>query len=188
MRRTFPVLVLLLAAANLAAADNPPRKEWTVEGVTREALVSHLHQFEIGEVIYGDPQLLYEGWQDETPPVNSLQTKVSKILPKDGKRFRFEYEYDFGDGWEHEVLFEGCLRAEKGTRYPLCLEGEQACPPEDVGGPYGYQEYLEALADPKHERHDEFLEWRGPFDPKAFDPAAATKAMRKGLPNWRETE
>jgi hypothetical protein len=149
---------------------------------------SHLHQFKIGEVIYGDPQLLYEGWQDETPPVNSLHTKVSKIVPKDGKRFRFDYEYDFGDGWEHEILFEGCLRAEKGTRYPLCLEGERACPPEDVGGIGGYEEYLEAMADPKHERHEEFLEWRGPFDPKAFDPAVATKAMRKGLPNWREME
>ena len=45
--------------------------------------------------------------------------KVSKIVPEDGKRFRFDYEYDFGDGWEHEILFEGCLQAEKGTRYPL---------------------------------------------------------------------
>ena len=114
---------------------------------------SHLHQFKINSVIYGDPQLLYEGWEDETPPVNSLRTKLSEIIPEDGKRFAFSYEYDFGDGWEHEVLFEGCLRAEKGARYPLCLEGERACPPEDVGGTYGYQEYLEAMADPKHKEH-----------------------------------
>ena len=95
---------------------------------------SHLHQFKIGGVRHGDPELLYEGWEDEEPPVNSLRTKISKIVPKDGKRFSFDYEYDFGDGWEHENLFEGCLRAEKGTRYPLCLEGQRACPPEDVGG------------------------------------------------------
>ena len=120
-----------------------------------------------------------QGYEDST------NTKLSDVLPKSGKRFRFEYEYDFGDGWEHEILFEGCLRVEKGARYPLCVEGERACPPEDVGGTYGYQEYLEAMADPKHERHDECMEWRGPSDPEAFDAKAMTKKMRRGLPNWR---
>lgn len=149
---------------------------------------SHLHQFKIGGVVYGDPELLCEGWQDETLPVNSLQTKISKIVPRNGKPFHFEYEYDFGDGWEHEVVFEGCLRAETGTRYPLCLEGDRACPPEDVGGVGGYEEYLEALADPKHKRHEEFMEWRAAFDPEAFDAQATTKRMRRGLPNWRNME
>lgn len=149
---------------------------------------SHLHQFTIDGVIHGDPQLLYEGWQDETPPVNSLRTRISQIVPEDGSRFQFDYEYDFGDGWEHEVLFEGCLPAEKGTRYPVCVEGERACPPEDVGGTYGYQEYLEAMADPEHEEHESFMEWRGPFDPEAFSAEEATKDMRRGLPNWREME
>lgn len=147
---------------------------------------SHLHQFKIGGVIYGDPELLFEGWEDETPPVNSLRIKISTILPADGKRFRFDYEYDFGDGWEHEILFEGCLRAEKQTRYPLCLEGERACPPEDVGGIYGYQEFLEALADPKHEEHESFMKWCGPFDAEKFDAKSGTRRMQKGLPNWRE--
>ena len=126
---------------------------------------SHLHQFKIGGVIYGDPELLCEGF-GEDPIVNSPQTKVSKIVPKGGKRFQFDYEYDFGDGWEHEIMFEGCLQAEKETRYPICLEGGRACPPEDVGGTYGYQEYLEALADPKHEQHKEFMEWSGRFNPR----------------------
>jgi hypothetical protein len=149
---------------------------------------SHLHQFEINGVRHGDPDLIYEGWEDEEPPVNSRRLKISKIVPQDGKRFSFDYEYDFGDGWEHEIVFEGCLRAEKGTRFPLCLEGERACPPEDVGGTGGYEEYLEAMANPKHKEHDSFMEWRGPFDPVAFDAKAATKEMRKGLPNWREME
>ena len=70
----------------------------------------------------------------------------------------------------------------------MCLEGKRACPPEDVGGPYGYQEYLEAMADPKHEQHEEFMEWSGRFAPEKFDAKAATKAMQKGLPNWREME
>lgn len=149
---------------------------------------SHLHQFEINGVRYGDPELLCEGWEDETPPVNSLRTKVSQIVPKAGKQFRFAYEYDFGDDWIHEILFEDCPKAEKGIRYPLCLEGKRACPPEDVGGTYGYQEYLEALADPKHEQHKEFMEWRGRFAPEKFDAKAATRRMQRGLPNWREME
>jgi hypothetical protein len=70
---------------------------------------------------------------------------------------------------------------EKGMTYPLCLEGARACPPEDVGGIGGYAEFLEALADPEHERHDEFLEWTGPFDPEEFDPKGATKQMLQGL-------
>lgn len=147
---------------------------------------SHLHQFEIDGVIYGDPELLYEGWQDETPPIDSLNTRISQIVPEDGKRYSFRYEYDFGDDWQHEVLFEGCLRAEKKVRYPLCVEGERVCPPEDVGGIWGYAEFLEALADPNHEQHDGFVEWAGPFDSEDFDVEKATKAMRRGLPDWRQ--
>jgi hypothetical protein len=74
------------------------------------------------------------------------------------------------------------------TRYPSCLEGERACPPEDVGGHCGYQEYLEALADPKHERHGEFVEWCGPFDSENFDASLATKKMGRGLRNWRNVD
>jgi hypothetical protein len=111
---------------------------------------------------------------------------LSDILPRSGRRFRFEYEYDFGDGWRHEVLFEGCLRAERGRCYPVCIEGARACPPEDVGGTWGYEEFLEAMADPDHEQHEEFRDWIGArFYPEAFDPAAATREMRRGLPDWR---
>ncbi len=149
---------------------------------------SHLHQFMIGGVVHGDPELLCEGWVDETPPVNSRRTKVSKIIPKDGSRFAFDYEYDFGDSWEHEILFEGCLPAEKGTRYPLCVEGERACPPEDVGGVWSFAEFLKAIADPIHKRHEELLEWSGPYNAEQFDAQAATKEMRKGLPDWRKME
>jgi hypothetical protein len=149
---------------------------------------SHLHQFKIGGVIYGDPQLLCEGWEDDPEILSSLETRLRDFVPEDGRRFAFTYEYDFGDGWEHEVLFEGCLRAEKGVRYPICVEGERACPPEDMGGTYGYQEYLKAMADPEHEEHESWMQWRGPFDSEAFDAQAATKMMRRGLPNWREGE
>jgi hypothetical protein len=144
---------------------------------------SHLHHFRVGEQLYGDPLLMQENFE-EMEYEDSTNTKLSAILPRSGRRFRFEYEYDFGDGWRHEVLFEGCLRAERGKRYPVCIEGARACPPEDVGGVWGYQEFLEAMADPGHERHEEFLGWRGPFNPEAFDPVKATKKMRRGLPDW----
>lgn len=146
---------------------------------------SHLHQFEIDGERYGDPELLDDGFED-FECVDSTVTKISEIIPKDRKRFRFLYEYDFGDGWEHEVLFEGYRKAEKGGRYPLCVEGERNCPPEDVGGVWGYAEFLEAINDPKHEEHDEMLEWAGKFDPEEFDAGKTTKAMRRGLPDWRQ--
>lgn len=146
---------------------------------------SHLHQFEIDGKRYGDPELIDDEFED-FHCIDSTVTKVSEVVSKTGKRFHFQYEYDFGDDWQHEVLYEGCLRAEKGQRYPLCVEGERACPPEDVGGVWGYAEYLEARADPKHEQHGEMLQWRGPFDPEEFDAEKATKAMRRGLPDWRQ--
>ena len=96
------------------------------------------------------------------------------------------YEYDFGDSWHHEVAFEGCPNLEPGRAYPLCLEGKGACPPEDVGGVWGYADFVKVIQDPANERHKEMLEWvGGNFDPDACDPAAATKAMQKGLPDWR---
>jgi hypothetical protein len=146
---------------------------------------SHLHQFMINGERYGDPALLDDEFGD-FECIDSTVTRLSAVFPTDGKRFRFMYEYDFGDGWEHEILFEGCPPLEQGKKYPLCVEGERACPPEDVGGVWGYAEFLEAMADPKHERHDELSQWAGPFDSEIFDPADTTKAMKKGLPNWRD--
>src|SRR5205085_1614856 len=94
--------------------------------------------------------------------------KISDILPKAGKRFRFQYEYDFGDSWDHEVLFEGTVPAEPRVKYPRCLEGERACPPEDCGGVWGYADFVQAIQNPDHEQHEELLEWvGGRFDPEA---------------------
>jgi hypothetical protein len=146
---------------------------------------SHLHHFKLGEQLYGDPMLIEEN-MEEMGYEDSTRTMLRDILPKTGKRFRFVYEYDFGDGWEHEVLFEGLMGAEAKVKYLLCLEGARACPPEDCGGIWGYADFLEAIGNKKHEQHEELLEWiGGRFDSEEFDPANATKAMRKGLPDWR---
>jgi Plasmid pRiA4b ORF-3-like protein len=149
---------------------------------------SHLNQFKIGEQRYADPLLMEKDFE-EVGYLDSTTTKVSKILPKTGKQFRFQYEYDFGDSWYHKVLLEGCPKAESGRQYPICLEGARACPAEDVGGVPGYAAFLEAIQNPDHNRHRELLEWvGGAFDPEAFDPVTATKSMKKGLPDWRKEE
>ncbi len=80
------------------------------------------------------------------------------------------------------------MEGSKGTRYPLCLQGQRACPPDGVGGVAGYQEYLEAMADFDHEQHEGFMEWRGRFDPETFDPLVATARMQSGVPERREAE
>jgi hypothetical protein len=149
---------------------------------------SHLHQFEIEGERFGDPELLDDGVGD-LDIEDSTTTILSEIVPRSGKRFRFLYEYDFGDGWQHQVLFEGCPEPEKGKKYPLCLEGERACPPEDIGGVGGYEHFLEVIADPQHEEHADMREWIGDkFDAEKFDAKATTKAMKKGLPDWRNED
>ena len=146
---------------------------------------SHLHHFKIGEQYFGDPMLMQETF-DEMGYVDSTTSNLSDIIPENRKKFRFDYEYDFGDSWHHEILWEGCPKEEPGKKYPLCVEGERACPPEDCGGIWGYPGFIEAIENPEHERHEELLEWiGGSFDPETFDPAAATKAMKKGLGDWR---
>jgi hypothetical protein len=81
------------------------------------------------------------------------------------------YEYDFGDGWEHHVVLEELVNRVPRRRYPICLDGARACPPEDCGGIPGFGELLEVLGDPTHEEHDRMSEWvGGSYDPSAFSP------------------
>ncbi len=88
----------------------------------------------------------------------------------EGVGSKLRYEYDFGDGWEHVIRVERIEPRQPGAHYPVCLKGRGACPPEDCGGIWGYDELLEVLSDPTHERHEELMEWTGgPIDPEAFD-------------------
>ena len=81
------------------------------------------------------------------------------------------YVYDYGDNWVHIVKLEKILARVKGTKYPRCVDGERACPPEDCGGIHGYAEFLQAIMDPGHEQHENLLTWSGGnFEPEAFDP------------------
>jgi hypothetical protein len=111
--------------------------------------------------------------------IDETGVTLGELIPKSGRNCPWVYEYDFGDGWRHEVVFEGFVAVDPKAKYQQCVEGARAGPPEDCGGPWGYVDYLAAVADPKHERHEEMMEWRGPFDPEAFDAKKATRDMRK---------
>jgi hypothetical protein len=135
----------------------------------------HLHQFEINGLRYGPA--LGKGFDGDIE--NEAKVRLSELLPKSGQRIEWAYEYDMLAGWRHKIVFEGYPSKEKGKMHPLCVGGERACPPEDIGGPGGYQEYLAVLANPKHEWHEEFVRLQGPHDPATFDSDKATKAMRR---------
>jgi hypothetical protein len=147
---------------------------------------SHLHHFQMaGGEMYGDPELVNEDCGD-IEYRDSTRTGLLEILPNGNQPVTFEYEYDFGDSWHHDIEFEGRFHQEKGEKYPRCIDGSRACPPEDVGGIWGYEEFLDALANKNHERHAEFKRWVGSkFDPEKFDAVGTTRRMQRGLPNWR---
>jgi hypothetical protein len=105
------------------------------------------------------------------------KVKISRLLA--GGIKKWNYVYDMGDSWEHLIQAEKVVDAEPGVRYPRCIAGKRACPPEDCGGPWGYGDFLETIQDPKHERHEELLEWvGGEFDPEAFDVEAVNEELR----------
>jgi hypothetical protein len=137
----------------------------------------HLHEFVAGRRTYSvpDPDDALDGRKimDEGPaPLNALVGSVGETL---------EYHYDFGDNWRHDILLEGILLPEAGAFYPRCVAGARNAPPEDAGGPPGYARYLDALADPDHEQHDELLAWRGPFDAEAFALKAINASLKRAF-------
>jgi len=81
------------------------------------------------------------------------------------------YEYDLGDSWLHEILLEKILPAVRDSRYPVCIAGKRACPPEDCGGVPGYTNLLNIIANHRHEEYRSMMEWLGDkFYPEKFDP------------------
>jgi Plasmid pRiA4b ORF-3-like protein len=127
---------------------------------------SHLHEFEIGRARYGTPD---PDWGSDDVADESRAALFRLIAAGE----RFSYTYDFGDDWKHQISVEKILDPQPGTRYPRCVAGRRACPPEDVGGPWSYPGFLDALTDRSHPDHVDRVEWiGGEFDPEAFDVAA----------------
>jgi hypothetical protein len=135
----------------------------------------HPYRFTIGGVDYAD----LETTSDEEVE-DACGTRLSAVLPTENRRPRFSYEYDFGDEWIHQLIVEERLLPKDGVNYPLCVGGQRACPPEDCGGPWAYPDFVEAIGNPDHPRHDELLEWvGGAFDPERFDQEAVNKELRR---------
>jgi len=142
----------------------------------------HLHEFKfpqpdsghVVEVGIPDPDLppgadsILPGWKH----------RVSEFFRGPGARA--EYDYDFGDGWEHDVVLEAVVPQVRGAKYPRCSGGDRACPPEDCGGPDGYARMLEIILNPQHEEFESMLTWLGRgFDVEAFDASVIKFANPK---------
>ena len=137
----------------------------------------HMHEFSIGRRRIGRPDP-----EDRLMGMPKRTVRLSGILGRVGSKAI--YTYDFGDGWEHGIVLEKQLPVEQNITYPVCIDGQLACPPEDCGGIPGFYDLVEALNDPNHERHEEMLDWIGDFDPQAFSVdkvnRVLTPARRRG--------
>ncbi len=133
----------------------------------------HLHQFTINGQYYSIPS------PDDWDPMED-----SRDIRLDGlgmsEKSKFLYEYDFGDSWIHEIFVEKILPPDPKMVSPVCIKGKRACPPEDVGGVWGYANLVEAIKDPEHEEYEELLEWVGDdFDPEEFDMDLVNALLKK---------
>jgi hypothetical protein len=134
---------------------------------------SHMHEFEIAGERYGMD--MDSDWGE---PVRS-ERRVRLATALSGTK-SFRYTYDLGDEWEHRIKVEKTLPPDTELKTARCLAGANACPPDDVGGPPGYIDFVEALSNPDHPEHHEMMEWYdGPFDPNAFDLEHTNTLLQK---------
>jgi hypothetical protein len=129
----------------------------------------HLHQFEVINPKYGEHDLIGmpDGEWDSEEVFSGWKTPIKRYFSLVNKKAN--YDYDFGDGWRHKILLEKIMPAVPLVEYPICIAGKRACPPEDCGGPWGYQNFLEIIANPKHEEYSSMMEWvGGEFHPEIF--------------------
>lgn len=132
----------------------------------------HLHDFQVGAgVTFASPDM------ESDHAIDERKVTVKQILPRVGATL--VWQYDFGDGWEHTVTVEAMNEPDPEVRYPQVLDGARACPPEDSGGTYGYENLLRVLADPSDPEHEDLAEWLPDgFDPEALDVQAHDAAVR----------
>jgi hypothetical protein len=140
---------------------------------------AHLHQFIVDKQFYSDPDFELNAFDDAPGVLDEGKTSLMQVAPRTGKVLI--YEYDFGDSWRHRIKVEKILEQEPSAEGAAkCIDGARACPPEDCGGLWGYEDLIEALKDPRHEEHESAGEWLGKeFDPEAFDMEKANRALRR---------
>ncbi|MDP2157502.1 MAG: plasmid pRiA4b ORF-3 family protein [Nitrospirota bacterium] len=145
---------------------------WDLHVVIQDSLGwtdTHLHEFRLKnpktnrKINIGFPD---EDFGAKVSP--GWKKKIADFLTEQNSKSK--YIYDFGNNWHHDVELEEILPCQKGIKYPLCVAGERACPPDDCGGPSGYENFLNIIMDPAHEEHDSMLNWAGgDFHPEHFD-------------------
>jgi len=121
---------------------------------------SHLHMFMKGKTFYSIPHE-----EDLERDLDETQYTIADLLAEEGQSI--EYMYDMGDDWAHKLTLKKIT--DEAPQRPACLDGKRACPPEDIGGSFGYTDFLKALDDPEHDMHEEYTEWiGGEFDAEEF--------------------
>ncbi|MGH7069136.1 MAG: plasmid pRiA4b ORF-3 family protein [Acetobacteraceae bacterium] len=140
---------------------------------------SHLYEIRAGDVGWGRPDAEFgDGPQDAS------KARLIDVLEDVGAR-SLTYLYDFGDGWEHSIRIGRITEAVPGIAYPRLVAAAGRCPPEDVGGPPGYREFLDAIADPDHPDHADQRDWiGGGFDPASVDADALGRAVESLARKW----
>ncbi len=140
---------------------------------------SHLHMFEkkqspgdLRGELYLDQGSIDEGMSG----VDEAGVRLDQLLDAPGDTL--DYEYDFGDSWQHIITLEAVVELRSGTAAVICVAGARSAPPEDAGGVSGYESLVEALADPGHPEHDSFRTWAGPdFAPDNFSKTATNDRL-----------
>ena len=150
----------------------------------------HLHDFDFRRPAGFPGRCITDTQVPDVEPFDDAEEerklKLSDVFR--GAGHRCVYTYDFGDSWEHDVLLEKVLDPVPGMEYPVCIKGKRQCPPEDCGGPWGYEELLAILSDPKHKEHADMLEWLSiespeDFDPEEFDADIVNEMLRDASPS-----
>lgn len=128
---------------------------------------SHLHQFTVHGVTYSAPyEDMAHGFEMDFK--DESKYKLSQLLKKE--KASLTYEYDFGDSWQHKIVLEKILPHDDSMMIPSCIKGKRACPPEDCGGVWGYENLIAIIQDPKHPEYQDMREWlEEDFDPERFD-------------------
>jgi hypothetical protein len=136
---------------------------------------SHLHQFEKDGKYWGVPEH-YE--EDDIDVIDESRVAIGKVLRTEGDSIL--HLYDFGDDWRHDIMLENILPAPGAAFRPVCIAGARHCPPEDVGGVSGYEEFLEVVFDPAHKEHEHMISWAGGrFQPEEFSAMAVNDALSR---------
>ncbi len=138
---------------------------------------SHLHHFIKDEAYYTERMPDDDLWE-EMGSIDYSGLRLKELLQYE--KSTIIYEYDYGDSWKHEILLEKIIKLDDNVKYPICIDGNMNCPPEDVGGISGYLEMLKVLKNPNHFEYESYLRWLGgKFDYREFDIDKVNKKLAK---------